>query len=169
MAKRTRPKATDPRAEVRAASQPWAIVFFERHRDDDRGGPVPGADFLDSCPVGVRADLVAIVKAVADAPPMKFAGGGQWQGMRGDMAGIYEARTRGPRKRLYRLFCLLERDAPGLPGPRLVIITGMDKPNESAFSAADYRRVRRLRDEYLGRTPRRTERSKFSASGSHSA
>jgi len=52
---------------------------------------------------------------------------------------------------------LLERDAPGLPGPSLVIITGMDKPNESAFSAADYRRVRQLREEYLGRTPRSIE------------
>lgn len=87
---------------------------------------------------------------------MKFAGGGQWHAMCGDMAAIYEARTRGPRKRLYRLFCMLERDAPGLPGPSLVIITGMDKPNESAFSTAD-RRVRLLRDEYLGRTPRSIE------------
>lgn len=138
-------------------SEPWSIVLFQRHPNDDREGAVPGAEFLDSCPVGVRADLVAIVKAVADAPPMKFAGGGQWQAMRGDMAGLYEARTRGPRKRLYRLFCLLERDAPGLSGPSLVIITGMDKPNESAFSAADYRRVRRLREEYLSRTPRSIE------------
>ncbi len=101
---------------------------------------------MHRCPIGVRADLAAIVKAVADAPPMKFAGGGQWQAMRGDMAGFYEARARGARKRLYRLFCLLERDAPGLPGPCLVIITGLDKPNETAFSAADYRRVRHLRD-----------------------
>ena len=132
-------------------------MFFQRHRDDDPGQAVPGAEFLDACPIGVRADLVAIVKAVADAPPMKFAGGGQWQVMRGDMSGFYEARTRGPRKRLYRLFCVLDRDAPGLPGPNLVIITGMDKPNESAFSPADYRRVRRLRDEYFARTPRSIE------------
>jgi len=39
----------------------------------------------------------------------------------------------------------------------LVIITGMDKPTESAFSEADYRRVRRLGDEYRGRTPRSIE------------
>lgn len=155
--RRRHPKSTDPGADARAASEPWEIVLFQRHRDDDRDRAVPGADFLDSCPVGVRADLVAIVKAVADAPPMKFAGGGQWQAMRGDMAGIYEARTRGPRKRLYRLFCVLEREAPGLPGPSLVIVTGMDKPNESAFSSADYRRVRRLRDEYLSRSPRSIE------------
>jgi hypothetical protein len=141
-----------------ARSNPWAIVFFQRHRDDDPGQSVPGAEFLESCPIGVRADLAAIVKAVADAPPMKFAGGGQWEAMHGDMAGFYEARTRGPRKRLYRLFCLLEREAPGLPGPSLVIVTGLDKPNASAFSQADYRRVRSLGDEYRGRTPRSIER-----------
>ena len=146
------------KADERALTSPWAIVFFQRHRDDDPAQSVPGAEFLESCPTGVRADLAAIVKAVAEAPPMKFAGGGQWQAMHGDMAGFYEARTRGPAKRLYRLFCLLEREAPGRPGPSLVIITGMDKPNESAFSDADYRRVRSLRDEYRGRKPRRVER-----------
>ena len=145
-------------ADDRALTSPWSIVFLQRHRDDDRGQSVPGAEFLESCPIGVRADLAAIVKAVAEAPPMKFAGGGQWQAMHGDMAGFYEARTRGPRKRLYRLFCLLEREAPGLPGPSVVIITGMDKPNESAFSDADYRRVRRLGDEYRGRAPRSIEK-----------
>lgn len=145
-------------ADEPALTSPWAIVFFQRHRDDDRAQSVPGAEFLESCPTRVRADLVAIIKAVAEAPPMKFAGGGQWQAMHGDMAGFYEARTRGPRKRLYRLFCLLEREARGLPGPSLVIITGMDKPNESAFSDADYRRVRRLGDEYRRRTPRSIEK-----------
>lgn len=145
-------------AEERALTSPWAIVFFQRHRDDDRSQPVPGAEFLESCPTGVRADLVAVIKAVAEAPPMKFAGGGQWQVMHADMAGYYEARTRGPRKRLYRLFCLLERVAPGLPGPSLVIITGMDKPNETAFSESDYRRVRTMGDEYRRRTPRSIEK-----------
>ena len=153
----TRRRGQADEAEERARTTPWAIVFSQRHRDDDGSRSVPGADFLESCPIGVRADLAAIVKAVAEAPPMKFAGGGQWQAMHGDMAGFYEARTRGPRKRLYRLFCLLEREAPGLPGPSLVIITGMDKPNESAFSEADYRRVRRLGDEYRGRSPRSIE------------
>jgi len=157
VSRRGRQRPDEARAEEAARIEPWSIIFFQRHTDDDRSRAVPGAEFLDSCPIGVRADLAAIVKAVADAPPMKFAGGGQWQAMRGDMAGFYEARTRGPRKRLYRLFCFLERDAPGLPGPSLVIVTGMDKPNESAFSAADYRRVRLLRDEYLRRTPRSIE------------
>ena len=103
---------------------------------------MPGAAFLEACPTGVRSNLVAILKAVAEAPPPRFAGGLQWQAMHGDMAGFYEARAMGPGKRLYRVFCILEREAEGLRGPSLVIITGLDKPNETAFSKADYRRVR---------------------------
>ncbi len=121
-----------------ALGHPWSIVFFQRYRQDDPTEAVPGVDFLDACPTGVRANLVAILKAVAEAPPPRFAGGLQWQAMHGDMAGFYEARAMGPGKRLYRVFCILEREAEGLPGPSLVIITGLDKPNETAFSRADY-------------------------------
>ncbi len=152
MPKRRKPDKPD------ALGHPWSIVFFQRHRQDDPTEAVPGADFLEACPTGVRANLVAILKAVAEAPPPRFAGGLQWQAMRGDMAGFYEARAMGPGKRLYRVFCILEREAEGLPGPSLVIITGLDKPNETAFSKADYRRVRELGDEYRARTPRRIER-----------
>jgi hypothetical protein len=60
----------------------------------------------------------------------------------------------GPGKRLYRLFCILEREAQGLAGPSLVIIAGMDKPNETALSEEDYARVRALGDEYRARLPR---------------
>jgi hypothetical protein len=141
-----------------ALGHPWSIVFFQRHREDDGTEAVPGAEFLEACPTGVRANLVAIVKAVADAPPPRFAGGLQWQAMHGDMAGFYVARAMGPGKRLYRVFCILEREAEGLPGPSLVIITGLDKPNETAFSRADYRRVRELGAEYRARSPRSIER-----------
>lgn len=140
-----------------ALGKAWSIVFFQRHRQDDPTESVPGAAFLEGCPTGVRANLVAILKAVAEAPPPRFAGGLQWQAMHGDMAGFYEARAMGPGKRLYRVFCILEREAAGLPGPSLVIITGLDKPNETAFSKADYRRVRELGDEYRARSPRSIE------------
>ena len=40
----------------------------------------------------------------------------------------------------------------------LVIITGLDKPNETSFSKADYRRVRELVEEYRARSPRSIER-----------
>lgn len=59
---------------------------------------------------------------------------------------------------------MLERDgtAIGLGGPSVVLITGMRKPNETAFSARDYARVRGLGDEYRVRTPRSVRRSKAS-------
>jgi len=70
------------------------------------------------------------------------------------MKGYYEARTRGPDGRFYRLFCLLERELPGRPRPALVIITGMSKPRGTAFSNGEYRKVVRLGEEYRGRSPR---------------
>ena len=78
-----------------------------------------------------------------------------WQAMHGAMKGYFEARTRGPDRWLYRLFCLLEREAPGLDGPSLVLIAGLSKAHGSAFSDAEYALVRRLGDEYLRRSPRR--------------
>lgn len=77
-----------------------------------------------------------------------------WEAMHGPMRGFYEARTRGPDRRLYRLFCLLERDAPGLDGPTIVVIDGLSKRNSSAFTDAEYEQVRRLGEEYRRRVPR---------------
>jgi len=58
-------------------------------------------------------------------------------------------------KQLYRLFCLLERQEVGLPANGIVVITGMVKKNETAFTAGDYAAVRALGDEYRSRVPRR--------------
>lgn len=77
-----------------------------------------------------------------------------WEVMHGQMAGYYEARTRGPDRRLYRLFCVLEREAPGLDRPSLVVITGLSKPNETAFRPSDYALILTLGEEYYGRSPR---------------
>ena len=87
-----------------ALGQRWSIVFLQRHRQGDADESVPGATFLEACPPGVRANLVAILKAVTQAPPPRFAGGLRWQAMHGDMAGFDEARAMGPGKRLYRVF-----------------------------------------------------------------
>src|SRR5438876_8805649 len=73
-------------------------------------------------------DVNAIIDAVAESPPPQFTGGGMWEAMRGAMSGFYEARTRGPNRRLYRLFCLLERESPGLDGPSNVVIAGLSQP-----------------------------------------
>jgi hypothetical protein len=73
--------------------------------------------------------------------------------MRGRMAGYYEARTRLGGW-LYRLFCFLERDVEGLPGPSIVVITGLRKKNLTAFRDVDYTKVQSLGNEYKSRMPR---------------
>lgn len=100
--------------------------------------------------------LVAVLKAVADAPPPQFSGGGKWEAMHGEMAGYYEVRVDGPDRHHFRLFCVLDRDgaAVGLGGPSLVIITGKDKPFRTVLSTRDYADVRRLGTEFRSRRPR---------------
>jgi hypothetical protein len=117
---------------------------------------VPARDFIDRCPSSVAAKLVAVVKAVADAPPPAFSGGGKWEAMHGDMNGFYEVRADGPKRRHYRLFCLLDRDGAkvGLGGASLVLLAGKDKAFQTVLSAADYAEVRSLGREFLARTPR---------------
>ncbi len=134
----------------------WLVHFFRRHENDDPLRSVPGRAFLDACPTPVRAKLVAIITAVASAPPPMFGGGGKWEAMHGDMSGFYEARADGENREHFRLFCVLERHGArlGLHGPSLVIITGMRKPFRSTFTTQAYREVRALRLEYSGRRPR---------------
>lgn len=132
-----------------------AIVFFQRHADDDPDETVPGRVFLrEVCPAGVRAKFVAVLNAVAAAPPKRFAGGGAWEAMHGDMTGWFEVRKDGPGRHHYRLFCLLDHEAHGQDMPFLVIIDGRDKPFRTELSSADYAAVRDLGDEYRKRNPR---------------
>jgi hypothetical protein len=134
---------------------PWAVKVFVRHRDDDLQETCPAEEFLvNVCPESVSDDLQAIVDAVAASPPPQFTGGGMWEAMHGDLAGFYEARTRGPQRLLYRLFSILEHDGPGLEGPAIIVIDGLAKPVGTAIRPADYARVRALGDEYRRRVPR---------------
>ena len=132
----------------------WDVKLFQRHPADDPTERCPGEEFLYVCPDSVAADLIAIIDAVAMSPPPRFTGGGMWEAMHGRMHGFYEARTRGPDGRLYRLFCLLERDAPGLDRPSLIVIGGLSKPRGTRASDADYDEIRRLGEEYRRRIPR---------------
>jgi Txe/YoeB family toxin of Txe-Axe toxin-antitoxin module len=156
-------KRGQQRGKETAAPQlraPWLIYFFKRQAADDPMEDVPARSFLARCPTSVEAKMIAVVKAVADAPPPAFSGGGKWEAMHGDMSGFYEIRVDGPKRHHYRLFCMLERDGAkvGLGGPSLVLITGKDKPFQTVLSAADYEAVRSLGREYLGRIPRSVER-----------
>jgi hypothetical protein len=124
---RRRPARTDPAKSRPSPDDPYNIVYFRRHADDDPGQAIPGREFLRRCPPKVRATMVAVLTQVAAAPPHRFAGGGYWEAMHAHMAGYFEVRVDGPGRHHYRLFCLLDTAAQGL-GPLLVIITGADKP-----------------------------------------
>ena len=151
-----KPIAASPKSRVREPSLPWRIHFFQRHPSHDSRCTVPGRVFLLACPPKVRMTFVAVLDAVAAAPPPAFSGGGKWEAMHGTMAGFYEVRVDGPNRHHYRLFCLLERngDAVGLGGPSIIVIAGMDKPFRTVLSEADYASVRALGDEYRSRRPR---------------
>ncbi|MER5312850.1 hypothetical protein ABT034_34340 [Streptomyces sp. NPDC002773] len=111
----------------------------------------------DVCPAKVRATMRAVLAEVAAAPPKRFAGGGYWEAMKGDMGGWYEVRVNGPGRHHYRLFCLLDYEAEGREKPLLVVITGLDKPFRTVLSDNDYRSVRKLGEEYRERNPRSTQ------------
>jgi hypothetical protein len=134
----------------------WGVIFYATAE-----GPVPGADFLDGCPAKVRGTILAVLDAVAAAPPPAFSGGGKWEAMHGDMGGYYEIRVTGPGREQFRLFRLLENadkralTARGLRGPAIAVITGMRKKTGTVFSDRDYAKVRQLGKEHTTQTPRR--------------
>ena len=76
--------------------------------------------------------------------------------MRDDLGGIYEARDKHGAS-LYRLFCLLDKNAPdhGLTNPALVLLCGGQKPEGAPMDQAAYTLACRYRDEYLASNPRR--------------
>ncbi len=113
--------------------------------------------FLNEVPRPAAAELMATIDAVAAGPPPSFRGGGRYRTMHGSMTGWHEARTKH-RKRLYRLFCLHDRKAPGLLGPALVLVTGGAKANETAFSEVFYREIHELATAYLESNPRQVLR-----------
>ena len=155
--RKPKPAQSRPTSRVRlrpSSDDPHEIAFFRRHREDDDGQPIPGREFLEACPPKVRATMRAILVAVATSPPKRFAGGGYWEAMKGEMSGWFEVRVNGPQRHHYRLFCRLDYEAIGREKPLLVVITGLDKPFRTVLSATDYAAVRALGDEYLARNPR---------------
>jgi hypothetical protein len=149
----SRPAAS--RVRLRPSSDdPHEIVYFRRHKDSDPGQSNPGRDFLEACPPKVRATMRAVLVAVAISPPKRFAGGGYWEAMKGEMTGWFEVRVNGAKRHHYRLFCRLDYDTAERDKPLLAVIAGMDKPFRTALSAADYAAVRALGDEYVARNPR---------------
>ena len=157
MSRNKRPRDTAPKVEPLSSDATHEVVFFKRHRDDDTAQSSPGLDAFLGFPTNVRARLLATLAAVAKAPPKRFAGGGQWEAMHGDMTGYFEARvtSKTPNgKWHYRLFCLLDYDAAGMTSPPLTVIDGAAKPYRTTLPDSRYAEVRELGNEYLGRNPR---------------
>jgi Txe/YoeB family toxin of Txe-Axe toxin-antitoxin module len=130
-----------------AGHEPWRIHFFQRHSDENASSPVPAIEFLASLPANTAAEFHAILNAVAKAPPPAFSGGGKWEAMHGDMAGIYEVRVTS-RGANHRLFCLLVRTAEQLSGPSIVCLGGLTKPVRSPALPRDYALIRQYAAEF---------------------
>jgi hypothetical protein len=104
----------------------WDVVYYE-----DADGNVPAADFLLGCPAKTQANLLAVLNAVAAAPPPAFSGGGKWEAMHGKMGGYYEIRAMGPGREHFRLFCILDKaddQKKGLPRDAIAVIAGVGSP-----------------------------------------
>lgn len=135
---------------------PWSVIYYRT-----AGGSAPALDFLFGCSPAIRAQFVAVLDAVAVAPPPQFSGGGFWEAMHGVMGGWYEIRATGPGREQFRLFCLLENGSAdelakrGLDRPAIAVITGMRKPWRTTFSDHEYEHVRHLGDEHRQNFPRR--------------
>ena len=118
---------------------PWLIHFFQRHQAEDPAEAVPAIDFLDSLPLKTRAEIIAVLEAVAQAPPPAFSGGGKWEAMHGTMGGYYEIRVTGPWQRdRFRPFavCLtFRRERTHPPRPVLVIAVAHDERERRAERA----------------------------------
>jgi hypothetical protein len=128
------------------------VVVFYRAPD----GSLPARDFIESCPPTIRARLRAVVTEVAAAPPIRFAGGGMWEAMQGDMRGTFEVRVDGtPRRTHYRLYCVLDYKAKGFDKPVLAIIDGRLKAFRTVLSANDYAAIKKYVDDYWSINPRR--------------
>jgi hypothetical protein len=100
---------------------------------------------LASLNTSERAKFSAIVEAVATAPPRNFAGGGYWEAMRGDLAGLHEIRFKGKDRWLLRFFCFLEERPLE---PELIVFAAAKKRPGSLLPPSDYAKVRDLADAF---------------------
>jgi hypothetical protein len=142
-------KGTKKRAPER-----WQPVFYETAR-----GQRPAWDFLvgEEMPDEVRIELLVTVRAVLQVGPPRFpTSTARWHLMHRpaskkevDLSGICEARDKHS-DTLYRLFCLIDRDAPahGLALPSLVLLGGVTKPVRTEAPQSEYRRIDRYRKDY---------------------
>lgn len=134
-------------AAAQQGRRPWLVHFFQRSTADDPAATVPALEFFDTIPNKAAAEIHAVLDAVAEAPPPAFSGGGKWEAMHGDLAGLYEVRVRGGGKN-HRLFCLLLRDEESLGGSSIVCLGGLSKLPRQAAAPKDYKQIIKYRSEF---------------------
>jgi hypothetical protein len=137
-----------------SGDDPFQIVYFQRHRDDDPTEFCPGRDFLNACPTKVKTTMQNVLIAVATAPPKKFSGGGYWEAMKGGLTGHHEVRVDGPGREHFRLFCVLDTAADGRDCGLLTVLWGARKPFRTEFDDAVYSQVTAYSTEYFSRRMR---------------
>jgi hypothetical protein len=125
------------------------IVYFAGPMNGNM--PTP-REFFNALPTKVQAKLTSILVAVATAPPGRFAGGGYWEAMHGQMRGFYEIRA-DFQKMHYRLICLLDYEAIESSGPLLVIVAGLSKPIGTTIKPEVYADVKSAGLQYLSANP----------------
>ena len=76
--------------------------------------------------------------------------------MRGDMTGWFEVRVDFSKSNHYRLFCVLDHEAMNYDERLLVVIAGRTKKYRTKLADSDYRKIRKLGDEYFSQNPRLT-------------
>lgn len=137
-----------------SSDDPHRIVYFKRHLEDDPLESMPGREYLRSCPTEVRIKFQTTLIAVAKGPPKKFAGGGRWEAMHGELTGWFEVRVDFARTSHHRLFCLIDTEAIGQSRPLLVVVHGGTKAYGTVFKKRFYDQLTELGDEYHSRNPR---------------
>jgi len=136
----------------RSVSKDWQVAVYETV-----DGKRPALEYLGGAkvPDQPRRELLLTVLAVVQMGPLEFpTGTKRWQLMRKpskkgdvDMSGIFEARDQHNRV-LYRLFCLLDRDAPAR-GPAVVLLGGGSKPDRTEMPQRVYKTIDGYRTDYL--------------------
>lgn len=134
----------------------WQTVIYQT-----AAGNRPAVDYLtdEAMPDAVRQELLVTIAAVTKMGPPRFpTSTPRWSIMRKDktkgagsvdMSGICEARDKHA-KLLYRLFCVIDRDAPdhGLAAPSLVLLSGTTKPASTVVPISEYQLVDDYRKDY---------------------
>lgn len=129
---------------------PFRVVFFAPESEK----VPPGIDYLDSCSAAIRGRFLALLVEIANAPPFRFRGGGLWEAMHGDMTGWFEVRVNFNRASHHRLFCVLDHQAKNYEERLLVVITGRTKKHSTTLKGSEYRKIKKLGDEYFSQNPR---------------